>query len=244
MVSGAEGSCHPQPGLPCFHSSKESPQGNRLPFPRDRMKKIKAPQTPAHSILIKNTGAGRAFLMRKPRDRAVESLVGVTQPGGGQAETRSQAPTPLLAPRYHSLLRVTASFPEETQGVTRGALAGRLRGRGTQSREPRSGVKASRPLGVLTGSDFCFKSAAAMGCGLGAGRSSIRGLGLSSGQSARWQRGQKREKAPASAIPREEPGPDASSFVPHHSQGPELCYKTGHSTGQTLQPGPSPTLLC
>ena len=99
-------------------------------------------------------------------------------------------------------------------------------------------------MGVLTGSDFCFKSAAALGCGLGAGRSSIRGLGLSSGQSARWwQRGQKREKAPATAIPREQPGPDASSFVPHHSQGPELRCKTGHSAGQTLQPGPSPATL-
>ena len=243
MVSGAEGSCHPQLGPPCFHSSKESPQGNRPPFPRDTMKKNKSSTDTSsfHTHQEHRRGAGIS-------DAETEAQSGGVTCGGHRARrgpsrdsqpgpyTSSGATLPLPAESYSFL-------PRGDPGGHTGRSGRRLRGRGTQSREPRSGVKASRPLGVLTGSDFCFKSAAAMGCGLGAGRSSIRGLGLSSGQSARWQRGQKREKAPARAIPREEPGPDASSFVPHHSQGPELRYKTGHSTGQTLQPGPSPTLL-
>ena len=80
-----------------------------------------------------------------------------SQPG---PYTSSGATLPLPAESYSFL-------PRGDPGGHTGRSGRRLRGRGTQSREPRSGVKASRPLGVLTGSDFCFKSAAAMGCGLG-----------------------------------------------------------------------------
>lgn len=53
MVSGAEGSAHLEPGLPCLPPLKGEPPGEPTSFPpRDTMRKITAPQTPPWSVLL------------------------------------------------------------------------------------------------------------------------------------------------------------------------------------------------